>query len=87
MRIIFKFKDFQEWVNQSDTLKRKLIPKIYTAVVTPRGIELLPVMATKHLHVILVEISDEKEYEKMIEFLRNQGFENIPFGIVEPITG
>jgi len=87
MRIIFRrFQDFHEWINQSDTLKRKLVPKIYTAVVTPRGVELLPVMATKHLHVILVEISDETELEKMMEFLKSRGFEKLPFGIVEPVT-
>jgi nicotinic acid phosphoribosyltransferase len=87
MRIIFRrFEDFLNWVNQSDAVKRKLVNKIYTAVISHRGVELIPVLSSKNLHSILIEVSDDKDFEKIMEWLKERGFEKIPFGIVETVA-
>jgi predicted transcriptional regulator len=86
MRIIFRrFEDFLDWFNQSDTVKRKLVNKLYTVVISTRGVELIPVTASRNLHSILVEVSSDKDFERIIEWLKERGFEKIPFGIVEVI--
>jgi len=86
MRIIFRsYKDFEKWITQSDTVKRKLNPKCYTVVISPRGVELVPVMSTRHLHNVLIETPSEKDIEDTIAMLKKLGFpEALPFGVVEP---
>jgi len=86
MRIIFKnIKDFMEWYNQSDTVKRKIHSKAYTVVVTPRGVELIPIIASRHLHNIVIDLQDE-DFDKVLEFLKKLlQIEKIPFAVVEPV--
>jgi hypothetical protein len=88
MRIIFRsYKDFEKWVSQSDTVKRKLNPKCYTVIISPRGVELVPVMSTRHLHNILIETPSDNDISLVIAMLKSLGFpETLPFGVVEPIV-
>jgi hypothetical protein len=86
MRIIFKsVKDFEKWA-KSPTVRRKLNNVAYTCVITPRGIELVPVLATRHLHSVLIEIKTEEDMTECLNILQQLGFDvkDIPYAIVEP---
>jgi endonuclease IV len=87
MRLIFKSReDFEKWLRQSPTTARKLNRVSYTTCRSPRGVELVPVISTAHLHTIVVETPTTEDYEetiKLVARLLGLGEEDIPFCIVE----
>jgi len=88
MRLIFKSRlDFERWLKQSPTTQRKLNRVNYTVCKSPRGVELIPVISTRHLHAIVVETPTTEDYEeviKLVEKLLGLKEEEIPFCIAEP---
>jgi hypothetical protein len=85
MKLMFKTcTDFEKWFKQFPANARKLNGVSYTACRSPRGVELIPVISTAHLHAIT-----DAGYERVLKFVEDHlGLreEDVPFCIAESTT-
>lgn len=67
---------------------QRLNPNSYIVCRDIRGnVTFIPFKTSRHSHVIVVAVSNEKDYDKVAEWARNKGFEILENCIAMPTEG